>query len=55
MLAKLAAFSDGHIDGHAPLLSAYDLNAYIAGGVRNCHETTSADEAREKLPRACRS
>ena len=37
------------IDGHAPLLSAYDLNAYIAAGMRNCHETTSADEAREKL------
>ena len=29
--------------------SSYDLNAYIAAGVRNCHETTSAEEAREKL------
>lgn len=48
-LAKLAAFSDVQIDGHSPLLSSYDLNAYIAAGVRNCHETTSAAEAREKL------
>jgi adenine deaminase len=49
VLAKLSAFSDVQIDGHSPLLSSYDLNAYIAAGVRNCHETTSADEAREKL------
>jgi len=48
-LRKLAAFSDVQIDGHCPLLSSYDLNAYIAAGVRNCHETTSAAEAREKL------
>ena len=47
--SKLAAFSDVQIDGHSPLLSSYDLNAYIAAGVRNCHETTSAAEAREKL------
>jgi adenine deaminase len=49
VLHKLAAFSDMQIDGHSPLLSSYDLNAYIAAGMRNCHETTSADEAREKL------
>src|SRR5258707_10852658 len=49
VLHKLAAFSDVQIDGHSPLLSSYDLNAYIAAGVRNCHETTSAEEAREKL------
>ena len=49
VLRKLAAFSDVSIDGHSPLLSSYDLNAYIAAGVRNCHETTSAREAREKL------
>jgi adenine deaminase len=49
VLKKLAAFSDVQIDGHAPLLSSYDLNAYIASGMRNCHETTSVAEAREKL------
>jgi adenine deaminase len=36
-LDKLAAFSDGHIDGHAPLLSGRD------------HEATGLAEAREKL------
>ncbi|HEV3491250.1 MAG TPA: adenine deaminase, partial [Reyranella sp.] len=49
VMRKLAAFSDVQIDGHSPLLSSYDLNAYIAAGIRNCHETTSAAEAREKL------
>jgi adenine deaminase len=48
-LEKLAAFSDGHIDGHAPLLSGRDLNAYLAAGIRTDHETTRLDEAREKL------
>src|SRR5215468_9511248 len=48
-LDKLAAFQDGHIDGHAPLLSGKQLNAYLACGVRNCHETTSFAEGREKI------
>ena len=49
MLAKLAAFQGGHIDGHAPLLRGTDLNAYLAAGIRTDHEATSAGEAREKL------
>jgi adenine deaminase len=48
-LAKLAAFQDRHIDGHAPLVTGRDLNAYLSTGVRTCHETTRLDEAREKL------
>jgi adenine deaminase len=48
-LDKLAAFQDGHIDGHSPLLSGKRLNAYLACGVRNCHETTSLTEGREKI------
>jgi adenine deaminase len=48
-LDKLAAFSDGHIDGHAPLLSGRDLNAYLAAGIRTDHETTKFEEGREKL------
>lgn len=48
-LDKLAAFQDGHIDGHAPLLSGRALNAYLACGVRNCHESTTLAEGREKL------
>ena len=35
-LDKLAAFQDGHIDGHSPPLSGKQLNAYLACGVRNC-------------------
>lgn len=48
-LAKLSLFSDGHIDGHAPLLRGRDLNGYIAAGIRTEHEATSLAEAREKL------
>jgi adenine deaminase len=48
-LDKLAAFQDRHIDGHAPLLSGRDLNAYLAARIRTDHETTTAAEAREKL------
>lgn len=48
-LAKLAAFSDGHIDGHAPLLRGRDLNGYISAGIRTEHEATALNEAREKL------
>ncbi len=49
VLEKLADFAGSHIDGHAPLVRGKDLNAYLSAGIRNCHETTSADEAREKL------
>jgi adenine deaminase len=48
-LAKLDAFAEGHIDGHAPLLRGLDLNGYLAAGIRTDHETTSADEALEKI------
>ncbi len=48
-LDKLAAFSDRHIDGHAPLLRGMKLNAYLAAGILTDHETTTAEEAREKL------
>ena len=48
-LDKLAAFQGQHIDGHAPLLSGRPLNAYLACGIRNCHETTGLDEGWEKL------
>ncbi|MFQ5784148.1 MAG: adenine deaminase [Alphaproteobacteria bacterium] len=49
VLDKLVAFDGAHIDGHAPLVSGCELNAYAACGIRNCHESTSAPEAREKL------
>ena len=49
VIAKLAAFQAGHIDGHAPLLSGLDLNGYLAARIRTDHEATNAREAREKL------
>ena len=49
VLDKLVAFQDGHIDGHAPLVRGYDLNGYLAAGIRTDHETTIADDGREKL------
>jgi adenine deaminase len=49
VMAKLSAFQDRHIDGHAPLLKGRDLNAYLAAGIRTDHESTDAEEAREKL------
>jgi adenine deaminase len=49
VLDKLAAFSEGHIDGHAPLLTGRDLNAYLATRIRTDHEATGLAEAREKL------
>lgn len=49
IMAKLAAFQGGHIDGHAPLLSGTALNGYLAAAIRTDHEATSAREAREKL------
>ncbi len=49
VLDKIAAFDGWHIDGHAPMLRGKNLNAYLACGICNCHETTSAEEAQEKL------
>ncbi len=53
-MAKLALFERGHIDGHCPLLSGRDLNAYIAAGIRTEHEATCPEEALEKLRKGMR-
>ncbi len=53
-MKKLRLFEGGHIDGHCPLLSGCDLNAYIAAGIRTEHEATSPEEAREKLQKGMR-
>jgi len=39
------------IDGHSPLLSGPDLNAYIGAGIRSDHECLSRGEASEKVRR----
>jgi adenine deaminase len=48
-LDKVAAFANRHIDGHAPLLRGLDLNGYLSAGIRTDHETTTREEALEKL------
>jgi adenine deaminase len=53
-MAKLRLFEGGHVDGHCPLLSGRDLNAYVAAGIRTEHEATTAAEAREKLQKGMR-
>lgn len=37
------------VDGHAPMLSGREIQAYAAAGVGSDHECVTADEAREKL------
>ncbi|HZE20729.1 MAG TPA: adenine deaminase [Desulfobaccales bacterium] len=49
LLAKLALFPQGPLDGHAPLLSGKGLNAYRLAGIGSDHECTRPAEAREKL------
>jgi adenine deaminase len=39
------------VDGHAPMLSGNDLNAYVLDGPQSDHECTTASEAAEKLSR----
>lgn len=49
VLDKIRMAGERRIDGHAPGLSGKDLVAYVAAGVRSDHESTTAQEAREKL------
>ncbi len=49
VLDKLEAYADLNLDGHCPMLRGKGLNAYIAAGIQNCHETITQDEGREKL------
>jgi adenine deaminase len=51
LLQKLALFPQGPVDGHAPLLSGRELNAYRLAGIGSDHECTLLSEAREKLDR----
>ena len=49
VLDKLEVFEGKMRDGHAPLLRGKKLNAYRVAGIENCHESVSAEEAKEKL------
>ena len=49
LLAKIALYPQGPVDGHAPLLSGQALNAYRLAGIGSDHECSQVAEAREKL------
>ncbi|MCD6578415.1 adenine deaminase [bacterium] len=49
VLDKISIASGKVIDGHAPGLSGKKLNAYIGAGIYSDHETTTKEEAMEKL------
>ena len=49
VMEKLKLFSSMLIDGHSPGLTGKDLTAYISAGPDSDHESTTADEMREKL------
>ncbi|MHA1686140.1 MAG: amidohydrolase family protein, partial [Candidatus Heimdallarchaeaceae archaeon] len=51
VLAKISATLTNNkiVEGHAPLLSGKELQAYITAGVSSDHECSTADEALEKL------
>jgi adenine deaminase len=49
VLEKIVLFQDTIRDGHCPKLSGEDLNAYLSCGISSDHETTSLEEAVEKL------
>lgn len=49
VMDKIKIVSGKRIDGHAPGVSGKDLAAYVATGIRSDHESTTVEEAREKL------
>ncbi|MHB0975973.1 MAG: adenine deaminase [Candidatus Aquicultorales bacterium] len=49
ILEKIEAAKGKPIDGHAPGMTGFDLNAYLAAGPDTDHETTELWEGHEKL------
>jgi adenine deaminase len=48
-LAKLRLEGAEHVDGHAPGVLGYALQAYAAAGIRSDHEMLTVEEGRERL------
>ncbi len=48
-MKKLVGAKEHFIDGHAPGLTGFDLNAYILAGINSDHECITSNEALEKL------
>lgn len=51
VLSKIAIAEGKPVDGHAPGVGGRWLNAYCAAGIGTDHESSSLEEAREKLRR----
>jgi len=49
VMDKIKIVSGKRIDGHAPGVAGKDLAAYVVTGIRSDHESTTVEEAREKL------
>jgi len=49
VLDKLKISTEKRIDGHAPGVSGKNLSAYVAAGISSDHESTTPEEALEKL------
>ena len=49
IIDKLILFKDKVIDGHGPMISGKDLNAYVMGGIKTEHECSTIEEVNERL------
>ena len=49
VLDKLILGKDMVIDGHGPMISEKDLNAYVVAGIKTEHEASTVDEVTERL------
>ncbi|MFC1683378.1 adenine deaminase [Candidatus Zixiibacteriota bacterium] len=49
VMDKIKIVSGKRIDGHAPGVSGKDLAAYVVAGIQSDHESTTLEEAQEKL------
>jgi len=49
IMKKIKEFSGMVIDGHAPMFTGKELNAYVTAGVHTDHESITYEEAAEKL------
>lgn len=49
-IGDILAISRGHLrDGHSPMVRGQQLQAYVSSGINSDHESTSREEAEEKL------
>jgi len=49
VLEKIARFRESNLDGHCPMLSGRDLQAYLTTGISSDHEASTPEEALEKV------